>query len=1370
MAEGGERFERFDPLDTHNLGPRWKRWLSSFEIYADSKGLILNTANDNNRQRRRALLLHSAGPEVQDIFSTLPNTGDNKDYDGTVTALNLEFGSKKNTPGARKSFRKMEKTSSETVGQFYTRLARAVVDCEFAGEEKDKAIRDQILCQNSLGKYLNQKLLEEGEKLTLKKTLEIAKQCEEIEREMAKMSIASQPSETKSELNYVGKKKTFGAKKKYTPHPTSKSTSNPKQKYKPKSGQSSQKYTCYRCGKYGHFGRDPSCPARGQTCGKCGGRDHFPVCCTTRNPHKCHNVEYAEDEYEEEEPEAVPRSSQTKYGFGVTSDFEDETDKMMVNIGGVALKMIIDSGATTNIIDSQTWDWLKQKHIKVHNSNPHCEKKLKSYGREETLPLRGCFQCEVSAGDTVLKTVDFVVIKGRGPALLGKETAIKLGVLHIGVVHHVTEASIKDKYPQVFQGVGKLKDRKIKLHIKEDATPVAQPLRRTPFQLTDKVESKVKELLDMDIIEPVKSASGWVNPVVIVPKAKGDIRLCVDMRVANESIERVRHPIPTTDEILQTMNGSTVFSKLDLKMGYHQLELEDDSRDITTFTCSAGLYRYKRLSFGINSASEQYQHEIQRVLTGLQGAANISDDIIVHGRGDADHDQNLEAAMQRVADSGLTLNPEKCQFKMPKLEFMGMLLSEKGIGPTEARVEAVVNAREPSSASEVRSFLGLVNFSARFIPDLATISEPLRNLTKKDVPFKFGKPEKEAFEKLKLALAESNTLAYYDPEAPTQVITDAGPVGLGAVLVQKQGEEYVAVSYASRSLTDCERRYSQTEKEALGIVWGCEKFHQYVYGMDRFDLITDHRALEQIYSPKSKPCARIERWVLRLQPYRFKVIYRPGKDNIADALSRLTTESGDHKSKHEAEEYVKFVATNATPIALTIEEIETESEKDEELMELRRDLMQNPERCDQKYRHVSSELCVCGSLVLRGTRIVIPETLRPRVLEIAHEGHLGVVATKQRLRTKVWWPGIDSQAERFIRSCHGCQLVAKADPPEPIRSTELPPGAWQDLAVDLMGPLPSGHSILVVVDYYSRYYEVDIMMSTTTEKVIDSLEWMFSRHGYPNTITSDNGPQFISSAFRDYCRSIDVKHQKVTARWAQANGEVERQNRSILKRIQIAQAEKKDWRKALRTYLLAYRSTPHTTTGVSPGELLFGRKLRTKMPNLIQREYKENVLLRDRDAEKKGRTKAYADDRRGAKYSEIQQGDKVLVRQEKTDKLTTSFNPVPHTVVSKCGNSTVVESPTGQQYSRNSSYLRKYMTQDTPSVPQDTGMTPNILKDMSQSEPTGTLMDVPHAYQDTQNACAETVKPGSHASVSPAKPVLRRSMRESHTPKRLIEE
>ena len=628
-------------------------------------------------------------------------------------------------------------------------------------------------------------------------------------------------------------------------------------------------------------------------------------------------------------------SEDDEYAFNVKS--KGSLDKVEVTVGGQRILMLVDSGASANIIDKELWEGLKKRKIKCKSRKS--DKKLYAYGSDKPLKLLGSFtaQAGIERGET---QAEFIVIGGVGEPLLGRQTASELGVLKMGPdVMSIGEAvPVMERYKEVFEGVGKLKDYQLKLHIDPNVKPVAQHARRIPYSLRDKVKEKIDELVELDIIEPVEGPTPWVSPVVVAPKANWEIRLCVDMRRANEAIIRERHPIPHVDEVLHGLSQSTVFSKLDVKWGYHQIELEQESRNITTFVTHCGLYRCKRLMFGINAAPEIYQHIIQQTLQNCDNASNISDDIIVHGKSVEEHDRALEQVLEIMKEKNLTLNKDKCKIHMSQLEFMGFVLSKRGIGPTEEKVKAVVNAREPQNVSEVRSFLGLVNYNARFIPEYATITEPLRELTKKGVPFVFGQKQKKAFEELKTRLGRAETLAYFNPCAKTRVITDASPVGLGAILSQEQDGEYRSrvVSYASRSLTAVERRYSQTEREALAIVWACERFSVYLYGIE-FELCTDHKPLEVIYSPRSKPSARIERWLLRLQPYRFKVAYVPGKYNVADSLSRLTPAGEETLSPEgvEREEFVRFVAIHATPQALTTREIEEASAVEKELCELR---------------------------------------------------------------------------------------------------------------------------------------------------------------------------------------------------------------------------------------------------------------------------------------------------------------------------------------------------------------------------------------------------------------------------------------------------
>ena len=735
------------------------------------------------------------------------------------------------------------------------------------------------------------------------------------------------------------------------------------------------------------------------------------------------------------------------------------------------------------------------------------------------------------------------------------------------------------------------------------------------------------------------------------------------------------------------MNGATVFSKLDLKWGFHQIELDTESRHLTTFVTHKGLFRYKRLLFGVNCAPEIYQHTLQQVLHDCEGVRVIADDIIVFGSNVKEHDVRLEKVLATLCSRNLTLNPDKCKFGMEKLIFMGHVLSKDGIQPTGERVKAVNEAKRPETVNEVRSFLGLVNYCGRFINNLSTIEEPLRRLTRKNVNWAWGSEQERSFQELKKRLTCSTSMAYFNPVAYTQVIVDASPVGLGAILVQKQGDGcFKPVIYASRSLTDVECRYSQTEKEALAVVWACERFRLYVMGI-HFELITDHKPLEIIYSPKSKPPLRIERWALRLQPFDFQVKYKPGKTNAADALSRLPLL--DVPKINLAEEYVYFVTKYATPVAITTREIEQQSGVDAEMSQVRRAV--DTSKWDElpDFKHVKDEITLIGCLLLRGQRIIIPKSLRKQILDLAHEGHQGIVKCKSRLRGKVWWPGIDKEVEHYVKNCKACLLMSSENRPEPLNPTPLPDRPWQHIAVDICDPLPSGESLLVAVDYYSRWFEIAMLYSTSTAKLVNCLDNWFTSHGLPELIVTDNGVQFTSSDFAQFLNENGIDHRKVTPYYPQANGEVERQNRTIMKAIKTIRAEGGDWRKELNKFLKAYRSTPHSVTRVSPAELMYGRKMRTKLPEISLKYTGCDEEVRSRDRKYKEKGKEYHDHKFHVKEGQVEVGDIVVLQQRKENKLSSNFLSEPYKVIEKKGNSVQIESTEGVQKRRNVIHMKK---------------------------------------------------------------------------------
>lgn len=682
---------------------------------------------------------------------------------------------------------------------------------------------------------------------------------------------------------------------------------------------------------------------------------------------------------------------------------------------------------------------------------------------------------------------------------------------------------------------------------------------------------------------------------------------------------------------------------------------------------------------------------MEQILAGCEGCLNYMDDIIIYGDTKEQLNERVTKVLRVLKEYNVMLNDDKCIFGVTELEFLGHKLSAAGITPTNSKIEAIKNFRTPSCMEEVRSFLGLVNFVGKFIPNLATITEPLRLLTKKNAPFQWTSNQQSAFDELKKYLTSDCVLGYYSVNDRTQLYADASPVGLGAVLVQINENGPRIIAYASKSLSETEKRYCQTEKEALALVWAVERFHFYLFGRT-FELITDHKALEVIFSPKSKPCARIERWVLRLQSYKFKVIHKPGKNNIADPLSRLVIISEPKPSfDYGAEEYVNAISSLAAPVAIKLTEIQEESATDETILAVKDALLNNnwPNKAIS-FKPFVTELCFAGNILLRGTRIVMPEKLQHRTIQLAHEGHPGMTKMKQRLRAKVWWPKIDAVAENCVKKCHGCTMVSAPPPPEPLKRTILPNEPWQHIALDFLGPLPSGDNLLVIVDYFSRFVEVEIMRKIDTADTIKRLRPIFARFGFPESITADNGRQLVSNEFKNYCSENNIKLISTTPYWPQMNGEVERQNRSLLKRLIICQNEGSDWKKGLQEYLHMYRSVLHSTTLKTPSELMFGRNIRDKLPNMKQKlEVDEEVRDRDREQKEKGRQ--YADQKRHAKPSEIKEGDEVwLKRMINKNKLTPVFDPKSFVVVKRKGAELLVEdSLTKEQYKRNVAHAIK---------------------------------------------------------------------------------
>lgn len=960
-----------------------------------------------------------------------------------------------------------------------------------------------------------------------------------------------------------------------------------------------------------------------------------------------------------------------------------------VVLGNIPLKFVIDSGASANLMSEKTWkELLKGGMVYEMIPKENINKRFIAYGSHTPLKIILAFRTMISTGKSCEKADFFVVENGSKP-LLGKDTSLKLNVLKIGLpVNQINTV----EFPYI-KGV------QVKLTIDESVTPITQPVRRVPIAFEGKIEKKIQELLDSKIIEKVNEPCDWVSPIVPVGKNGGDLRLCVDMRRANMAIKRESYPLPTFETIIARLRKSEIFSKLDLKNAYHQVMITPETRYITTFITLEGLFRFRRLMFGISCAPEKFQKIMDHILVECDGSMAYLDDVIVWGKDLEEHDHRLNKVLETFKRYNVLLNESKCSFRQSNIIFMGHKISKEGIFPLESKIDAIQRFRDPTSAEEVRSFLGTVTYLARFIPNLATLSDPLRKLLRLEEAFVWGKDQVEAFQKLKNILSTSSNLGFFDVNDETKLYCDASPVGLGAILAQqdRQSKENRVIAYASRSLSTTEKNYYQTEKEALSLVWAVEKFKYYLYGIE-FKLITDCKALEFLFSPKSKPCARLERWILRLMSFNYKIVHKPGKQNIADSCSRLAIANGNKIFDEDTEEYVYHVVDTTRPASLSIDVIKETSKSDPQLISLREALSTGIWREDiAMYKPFELEICEFDNIMLRGTRLIPPVELREKMLEVAHEGHLGMSMMKRRLRVASWWPNMDKDVENFVKKCRNCLLVSVPNPPIPVLRRPLPSEPWEDLAVDFLGPL-AGENVFVVVDYYSRYMEIEFMKEITTKKTVFALKAMIGRHGYPRTLTADNGPQFRSEEFKEFCIKEGIELNLTTPYWPQANGEVERQNRSLMKNIKISAQEGKDWKEELLTYQASYHLTPHSVTGKSPGSLM-QKVFRDKLPSIVKDIEWENDNVIDRDIIMKEKGQDYINNKRKTKESEISIGDTVVpLKLRKTGKMDSNYESVDHTVVERSGGETVIQNnETGVKYKRHVNHLKK--------VPENTSTT-----------------------------------------------------------------
>ncbi|KAJ8333797.1 hypothetical protein SKAU_G00411160 [Synaphobranchus kaupii] len=420
----------------------------------------------------------------------------------------------------------------------------------------------------------------------------------------------------------------------------------------------------------------------------------------------------------------------------------------------------------------------------------------------------------------------------------------------------------------------------------------------------------------------------WAAPIVPVLKKDKSLRICGDYKVsANQAVETETYPLPRLEELLATLSGGKIFSKIDLAAAYQQVLLDDDSKKYTTINTHRGLFVYNRLPFGISSAPSIFQRIMENLMKDLPVVVFL-DDLLVTGCTEKEHLDNLQKVLQRLQENGLRVKRPKCEFAKTQIEYLGHVLDEHGIHPSKDKVRAIQEPPAPTNITELQAFLGLFNYYGRLVPQQSTVLAPLYKLLRADVKWKWTGEQQAAFVKCKELLTSDQVLAHYDLSLPLTLACDASAYGIGAVIqhTMPDGKER-PVAYASRTLNPAEKNYSQIEKEALGLIYGVKKFHQYLWGR-HFTLVTDHRPLVTLFGEhKSLPtlaAARIQRWAIILSAYNYHIVYRKSEEHSnADGLSRCplpeTSDAGTAGSTAQVhsllDEHLQAAPLNATQVA-----------------------------------------------------------------------------------------------------------------------------------------------------------------------------------------------------------------------------------------------------------------------------------------------------------------------------------------------------------------------------------------------------------------------------------------------------------------------
>lgn len=745
----------------------------------------------------------------------------------------------------------------------------------------------------------------------------------------------------------------------------------------------------------------------------------------------------------------------------------------------------------------------------------------------------------------------------------------------------------------------------IQCEIVTNGGPVFQRPRPLHGVKLDAMKAEFRALEQLGIIRRSKSA--WASPLHVVPKADGSFRPCGDYRQLNAVTEPDRYPLPLLSDFAGNLAGCTVFSKVDLIKGYHQIPVRKSDIPKTAICTPFGSFEYLRMPFGLRNAAQTFQRVVDSVTVGLPRVFVYIDDILIASRGEREHEADLRALFRRLSQHNLTVNREKSLLGVKSLSFLGHQVDGEGIRPLDEAVRDIDRMPRPNTVKEVKSFLGSITFYHRFLPRISHILQPLHQAargpnTKANSRRKvvWGPEQQTAFEEAKTALRKATLLTHLTQDAELRLATDASDLALGAVLEQRNRVGWRPVSFCSRLLSSAERNYSTFDRELTAVAWALKKFRHLVEGRI-FHVLTDHKPLVGALKKKTDAVsARQQRQLSFISEFTSDLRHVAGEDNhVADLLSRPP------------------VSVSQVNLGLDMEAVALAQQSDRDVLAMEAATTIPTFRVPLESERHPDLYLVC-TRKLGYTQVVLPTGFRRELVQILHRiAHPGVKATKLLVLRQATWPGLQRDVAEYVRNCRQC-LRAKTvrhvrSPKQPFEEVD---GRFSHVHIDVVGPLPEVRGtryLFTVVDRFTRWIEAVPMESQTADSCANAfgLFWV-SRFGAPTVITSDQGRAFVSDIWSRVAKALGARHAFTSPYHPQANGMVERFHRRLKEAFRARLENRADWPDHLPWVLLGLRAAVVADTESSPAEMVYGRAL--ALPGaIVPRNYNEPsaTFLRD---------------------------------------------------------------------------------------------------------------------------------------------------------------